>query len=95
MPLAQEYNNTLINVFKNLKLGNEKVINIHVYELANNYELAWWIDSILELMYLKKNVTVENKETLKTYQLDFNYFINDNIFLPMQGYTLCFNIYER
>ena len=94
-PLAHDYNTTLIKVFENHTIRIGPVSGIHVSELANSNELAVWVDSILGLMYIKKNVNVENKETLKTYQLDFDYMSNDNIFLAMQGYTLCFNLYER
>jgi hypothetical protein len=65
-----------------------------VYELANTYELSVWIDSIPGLMFTKKAVTVEDTDTLSKYKLDYTYINNENIFLVMQGYTLCFKIEE-
>lgn len=66
-PLAHDYNTTLIKVFENHTISIWPVTGIRVDELANSNELAVWIDSILGLMYIKKGVDVENKETLKTY----------------------------
>jgi hypothetical protein len=68
---------------------------IRVDDLANTMELAIWFDSLSDMMFLKKDVDVADRETLKTYKVDYEYFENDHIFLTLQGYTICFNLYDR
>jgi len=82
-------------MFENHTLEIGYVSGIRVDGLANNAELSEWFDSIIELMYVKKGVNVEDKTTLKSFKLDYQYMINEKNFLALQGYTLCFNLYDR
>jgi hypothetical protein len=82
-------------MFENHTIRFGYVDGIRVDGLANNAELSMWFDSIIGLMHVKKGVNVEDKATLKSYKLDYQYMKNEHNFLALQGYTLCFNLYDR
>ena len=82
-------------MFENHTIRFGYVDGIRVDGLANNAELSMWFDSIIGLMHVKKGVNVEDKATLKSYRLDYQYMKNEHNFLALQGYTLCFNLYDR